>query len=240
MKKDYAKKILNQTKEQYNLIAQHFSSAREKPWKEFYFLFDQFLSPGDKILDIGCGNGRFFELCQGQVSYFGIDNSEELIKIAQIRYPKGKYPEANFQLADALQLPFSDNYFDKVYSLAVLQHIPSQEFRQQFLKEVRRVLRPRGLLFLTVWNLWRWSNVKTLIKYTILKLLGLSKLDFQDFFLTTKKENSLFKNFYYHAFTKKELRRIVEMAGFKINDSGLIVMSSKKPHSNFYLVASKL
>jgi len=232
MDKDYAKYLLNKTTQDYNLIAKHFSGAREKPWQEFSFLFTDFLSSGEKVLDIGCGNGRFFELCKGKASYFGIDSSKELIKIA-----KNRYSEANFQVADALNLPFSDNYFDKVYSIAVLQHIPSQEFREQFLKEAKRVLRPDGLLFLTVWNLWKWKNIELLIKNNILKLFGKSKLDFKDFFLPVKR-HSLFKNFYYHAFTKKELEKLVKKAGFQIEKSGLITMSfGKKTQSNFYIIA---
>jgi ubiquinone/menaquinone biosynthesis C-methylase UbiE len=233
MDKNYAKDLLNKTTHDYNLIAKQFSEAREDPWKEFSFLFKDFLSSRERVLDIGCGNGRFFELCKGKVSYFGIDSSEELIKVA-----KKRYPEANFQVADALNIPFPAHYFDKVYSIAVLQHIPGQEFREQFLKEAKRVLRPGGFLLLTVWNLWRWNNIKLLIKNTILKLFGVSKLDFKDFFLPATRQ-SLFKNFYYHAFTKRELEGLVRKIGFKIEKSGLIIMSSgKKPHSNFYIVLS--
>jgi len=225
--------LLSKTTCSYNFIAEKFSSAREVVWPEFSFLFTDFLVPGDKILDIGCGNGRFFELCNNKISYFGIDSSEELIKIA-----KNRYAEANFQVADALKLPFSDNYFDKVYSIAVFQHIPSKEFRQQFLNEVKRVLKPGGFLFLTVWNLWNWNNIKTLTKNSILKVFGLSKLDFKDFFLSNK--NSFFNDFYYHAFTKKELENLIKKVSFRVEKSGLIIRSSsKKRHSNFYIIAQK-
>ncbi len=208
--------------------------AREKPWAEFHFLFANFLSPGQKVLDIGCGNGRFFNFVKGKASYFGIDSSIELIKIA-----KNKYPEATFQVANGLALPFPDNYFDKVYCLAVFQHIPSQKLREQFLKEAKRVLKPKGLLFLTVWNLWRWPNIGVLIKNTVLRVFKISKLDFKDFFLPATRR-SFFKNFYYHAFTKKELKVLTEKIGFKTEKAGLIIMSAgKKPHSNFYLITRK-
>lgn len=234
MDKNYAKNLLNKTTYDYNFIAEQFSSAREIIWPEFSFLFTDFLVPGDKILDIGCGNGRFSELCKEKAFYFGIDNSEELIKIA-----KNRYPEANFQKADALRLPFFDNSFNKVYSIAVFQHIPSKEFRQQFLNEAKRVLKPGGFLFLTAWNLWRWNNIKILIKNSILKVFGLSKLDFKDFFLSS--QGSLFKDFYYHAFTKKELEGLIRRSGFKVEKSGLITRSSgKKRHSNFYIIAQKI
>lgn len=235
MDKDYAKHLLNKTTQDYNLIAKDFSNARDKPWQEFQFLFNDYLSPGEKVLDLGCGNGRFYEAMKDKkIEYIGIDSSEELIELAKIRHP-----EANFQTANALSLPFSNNYFDKVYSVALLHHIPSQKFREQFLNETKRVLKPDGFLFLTVWNLWRRNNICPLVKNSILKLFGKSKLDFRDFFLPIKK-HSLFKNFYYHAFTRKELEKLVKKTGFQIKKSGLITMSfGKKPHSNFYIIAKK-
>ena len=233
MNEKYARYLLQKTTQDYNLIAEHFSRAREKIWEEMRFLFDDYLIPGEKVLDLGCGNGRFYQAMKDKkVDYFGVDSSEKLIEIA-----KNKHPGVRFQVADALNLPFPNNYFDKVYSIAVLQHIPSQEFRLQFLKEIKRVLKPKRLLILTVWNLWRKPYIKILIKNALLKPCGKSKLDFKDFFLPKK---SLFQNFYYHCFTERELEKLVEKAGFQLRKSELIVMSTgHKPHSNFYIIAEK-
>jgi ubiquinone/menaquinone biosynthesis C-methylase UbiE len=235
MDKDYAQYLLKKTTQDYNLIADDFSRAREHIWEEMRFLFDDFLIPGERVLDLGCGNGRFYQVMKDKnIDYTGVDISEKLIEIAKKRFPKAK-----FQVTDALNLPFPDNYFDKVYSVAVLQHIPSQEFRLQFLKEAKRVLRPKGILILTVWNLWRKAHIKRMAKNAVLKIIGKSKLDFKDFFLTSAK-HSLFKGFYYHCFTPKELEKLVKKAGFKIKKSELIVMSTgRKPHSNYYIVAEK-
>ena len=159
MNRDYAQYLLKKTTQDYNLIAERFARAREKPWSEFQFLFDDYLISGERVLDVGCGNGRFYQAMEDKkVDYFGVDSSEKLIKIA-----KKKYPQARFQVAEALNLPFPQNFFDKVYSIAVLQHIPSQEFRLQFLGEARRVLKPNRLLILTAWNLWRGSYVKKIL-----------------------------------------------------------------------------
>ena len=182
MEKEYAKYLLNKTKEDYNSIAEDFSSKRGKMWQELEFLKD-YVSSGDKILDLGCGNGRLSELLQEKnTEYFGVDNSEELIKIAKKRYPYG-----NFKIADALGLPFPINLFDKVISIAVLHHIPSEELRLQFIKEAKRVLKPKGIFITTAWDLLqRKISWGLLFKYTLLKLIGKSKLDFGDIFVPWK------------------------------------------------------
>lgn len=227
---DYAKQILEKTRKDYNLIAQEFSRTRGQVWEEMKFLFDDFLVPGERVLDLGCGNGRWFPLFEEkEIDYFGIDSSEKLIEIAEKRYS-----QARFYVADALNLPFSDNFFDKVYSIAVLHQIPSKDFRLQFLQEVKKVLVPGGIFILTVWKLHQKKDISLLFKYTILKLIGKSKLDFKDIFEPWGKRLQR----YYHCFSKEELRNLVEKAGFKIQESG-IVKNKRGNRQNIYLVAQK-
>jgi len=181
-------------------------------------------------LDLGCGNGRYFSLCRlKDIEYFGIDNAENLIKEA-----KKNYPQAKFQVADALKIPFPDNYFDKVYSIAVFHQIPSKNYRLQFLKEIKRVLKKRGWAILTVWKFYRLKDWFLLIKYTILKLLGKSKLDFKDFFEPWGRKTKR----YYHWFSKRELIKLVKGAGFIIKDIG-IVKNKRKNRRNIYLIIQK-
>lgn len=228
MDKKYAEYLLRKTKQDYNLIAEDFSSKRRKMWAEFDFL-KNYVSAGEKLLDIGCGNGRLIELFQDKdIEYFGLDNSENLIRIA-----KKKYPEYTFQVADALNLPFPDNYFDKVYSIAVLHHIPSKGLRMQFLKEAKRVLKANGFLVLTVWKLNNFKVIYRRIKFTILKLLGLSKLDFGDILEPWGKQTSR----YYHCFTGKELKQLVQKTGFKIKEIKSLKRSAR--HRNLFLIAQK-
>jgi ubiquinone/menaquinone biosynthesis C-methylase UbiE len=230
MDKDYAQYLLKKTTQDYNLIAEEFSSKREKPWPELKFLFNDYLIAGERVLDLGCGNGRFFEFCQDRnIDYIGIDASKELIAIAQKRYPKTK-----FQVADALNLPFPNNYFDKVYNIAVLHQIPSDNLRLQLLREARRVLRPQGLLILTVWRFYRPRQLFLIFKFTILKLLNFSRLDFGDVFVPWDKKTKR----YYHAFFKKELINLVRGADFKVKSAG-VAKNEKGDRQNIYLVAEK-
>jgi tRNA (uracil-5-)-methyltransferase TRM9 len=227
---DYAKYLLEKTRQDYNLIAEDFSSKRIKPWEETKFLFDNYLIPGDKILDLGCGNGRYYLFVKDRgVDYFGIDSSERLIQIAKENYPKGK-----FQVGNALNLPFPNNFFDKVYSIAVLHHIPSKELRFKALNDIKQVLKPGGLLILTVWKFHQLREYYLILKYTLLKLIGKSKLDWGDIFEPWGKKIKR----YYHCFSKKELKNLVKKTGFKIKEIGAI-KNTRGNRQNIYLIAEK-
>jgi len=233
MERSYAEYILKKTKDDYNLIAEDFSRARRFISQDLKTLGEYTLA-GERALDLGCGNGRLFEVLRDKkVDYIGADFSEKLIEIA-----KKRYPEAKFQVTDALNLSFPSNFFDKIYAVSVLQHIPSKEFQLQFLKEAKRVLKPEGLLILRVWDLWRRKKGRKLIfKYTFLKLIGKSKLDFKDIFLPWKdSRGQILIQRYLHCFTKRELEKSVKESGLKIKESW---RWGKDPRSSIYLIAEK-
>jgi len=237
MEKEYAKYLLKKTIQDYNLIAKDFSSTRYSVWPELN-IFGQYLKEGDRILDLGCGNGRLFELFKNKnIDYVGVDNSEKLIEISKKKYPDGK-----FQVADALNLPFLDNYFDKIFSIAVLHHIPSSELRLKFLKEAKRVLRPQGILILTVWNLnplqmiliGEWKRFKDFLRQQILKIVGKAKTDFGDFFVSWAHITPR----YVHCFTIAGLKKMVQKADFEIEDFG-VLKGYRTKENNIFVVAEK-
>jgi len=86
-----------------------------------------------KILDLGSGGRRGLEKF-GKVIYSDI--SLEMLK-------QGKL-SSGVNL-DASSLPFKDESFDVVTSIAMFHHLPTKRDRLNFLKEVRRVLKPRGV-----------------------------------------------------------------------------------------------
>ena len=230
MDEKYARYLLNKTCNDYNLIADDFSRTRRNIWPEIKFLFDDYLTAGEKVLDLGCGNGRFYEFFKDKdINYIGADNSKKLIELA-----KQKYPEADFRTDNALNPSFPNSYFDKVYSIAVLHHIPSKELRVQFLKEAKRVLKKEGKLIITVWKFHNKKERLLLLRYTILKIIGKSKLDFKD--ILEPWSNKTLR--YYHWFSKRELRDLASQAGFKIKKIG-IARNKKGNRQNIYVVAEK-
>jgi len=215
MNNKYAKKILDKTVLDYNSIADKYSRVREKDWKEFGFLFDKYLSSEDKVLDLGCGNGRFYPALK-KADYLGIDVSSKLIEIA-----KSNYPEVKFEVFAIESI--SDKSFDKIYSIAVLHHIPSHKLRLEFLKEIKRALKNNGYLILTVWNLKEKVKKRGFLDWL--------RLDRGDVFLPWYGS----KDTYFHCFNLEELVQLGKEAGFEIIDKGEILVG-ERPYSNFYIV----
>lgn len=246
MKKEYAQYLIEKTIRDYNLIAEDFSSKRKFLSEDIKRLVE-YTKEEEKVLDFGCGNGRLFELFKEKsIEYFGIDVAEKLIEIAKRNYfyfsnnlEKEKLKaKAEFRVVNGLNLPFPSNFFDKVYCLSVLHHIPSKEFRFQTLKEIKRILKPNGVLILRVWDFWKKKEGwKLIVKYGLLKLIGRSKLDFKDIFFPWKEnQKKILVERYFHCFSKRELECLIKEVGFKIKKSW---REGKDPAVNLYLIAEK-
>lgn len=220
---------MEKTKDYFDKNIDSFLGSRNRIWPELDEL-KEYVKDGEKILDLGCGNGRLFELFKNRnVKYIGVDTSVEFIKRAKEKY--GDY----FMVADAFNLPFSGDTFDSIWAIAFFHHIPLKQLRLKILKEIKRVLKKNGRIIMACWNLWQSNYFKLLLKFTSRKLFGLSRLDFKDVLLSPKK---LKIQRYYHAFTKKELKKLFEKAGFRVEELKYLERNGKK--ANILIVGTKL
>lgn len=105
---------------------------------------------GDCILDAGCGRGYYLKFfghaCNLKI--VGVELERPYLTLAK----KNLGESTNTQLINAslYDLPFPDNHFDKVIASEVLEHIPDD---RRALQSVCRVLRPGGLVAITVPNM---------------------------------------------------------------------------------------
>lgn len=106
--------------------------------------------PGEHLLDVGCGSGWFtqkFAAMTG-VSVMGVDIDDEALAFARARDSLSTYIAA-----DACQLPFLDNEFDRAVSITAFGFVDSW---QKALSEIIRVARSRFVIGLLNRNSLLW------------------------------------------------------------------------------------
>jgi ubiquinone/menaquinone biosynthesis C-methylase UbiE len=153
------------------------------------------------LLNLGCAHGPDFLPFKDSFKLYGVDFSDEMLKLAR-RYALKYDFNVELSLADVRQLPYPDNSFDWVISVATYHHIKGKQERLKALNELKRVLKPGGEVFITVWNrcqLGFWFKPKDL------------------YVPWRKKDKMLYR--YYHLFSYAELENLVRKAGFSILES---------------------
>ncbi len=199
-------------KQSYNKIAELFASTRGYIWGDINLLIN-YVKAGDKVLDVGCGNGRLgksLKVKGKSIGYIGIDNSEKLIEQA-----RRAYSDIKFEVADILEFGASNwalESFDVVFMNSVLNHFPKDK-QTQVLRNVKKVLRPDGKLLMVNWNLWNINNLKS-----IWRNIPFVKIIFggERGVVTRWKTTGIDVPLYYYAFTKGEIKRLLKKNGFKI------------------------
>lgn len=111
-------------------------------------LFDSLVTERNKsVLDIGCGIGNYLEeLNKRGHKINGVDIAENMLQTSKERLKK-YYEFPPLCRTDIENLPFSENHFDVVFCVGVLEYLKSDA---KSIEEISRVLKPNGLLFLTL------------------------------------------------------------------------------------------
>ncbi|OJD25773.1 hypothetical protein ACJ73_02860 [Blastomyces percursus] len=202
----------------YQEIADHFSSTRYKPWP----IVERFLKerpPGSIGLDIGCGNGKYLPV-NSDIFIVASDRSEALARIASTHYPHSSI------VADNLNLPHPNGFFDFAISIAVVHHLSTHERRVKAIQCILQTLKPPrsgcegGKALIYVWALEQKNSRR-----------GWDAGDDQDVMVPwvrkekkrgDDKSEASTKTFhrYYHLYESQELERDIAAAGGQILDHG--------------------
>ncbi|MFA4887696.1 MAG: class I SAM-dependent methyltransferase [Candidatus Nanoarchaeia archaeon] len=126
----------------------YFKAAYERPVK---LILPEF-TKSDTVLDVGCGDGKLTSLIAPNVKkVIGVDHQEYPLKFARLIFERLGLDNVTFKVGDITKLSFPNNTFDKVTCFDVIEHIP-QDMAEQGIKELLRVLKPGGRLYLTTPN----------------------------------------------------------------------------------------
>jgi len=128
--------------------------------RDRYAIVERLTDPGERILDIGCGEGYMLRKLSGKFKeLYGLDISPSRLQEAEAKmkefYPsegsKFRFIEGN---ADD-PLPFQDNFFDAIICMAVMEHVYDVF---SLVKEMYRVLKPGGYVVVEVPNIAYFKN----------------------------------------------------------------------------------
>ena len=193
--------------EQWNRIFKEQGKVFLNPQKDIPRIVKLFKKKSVKrILDLGCGSGRHtVYLAKHGFEVYGIDIAPKGIKITRSWLKKEKL-KANLKVGNIYKkLPYSDNFFDALVSTQTLHHNRIGNVRK-LIREIERVIRPKGLIFITV---SKWGSIKDIPKEKLWKIKFIAP---RTYIPLSHDEKGLL----HYLFNKKLLRK--EFKNFKIHN----------------------
>lgn len=175
-------------------------------------MLEGLISPSCRVLDLGCGNGRFLLPLSRKYESVGIDVSATAVHRARSYISKNNNKDdaqAECLVSSITSLPFSDNSFDAIMCLGVVQHLMEEE-RQLAISEIRRVMKRGAILVIEVFGTedMRYGGYE-IEKHTFRRKSGII----------------------YHYFTKEELSSLLcEFEIIEMKDIISEKIFSGKPH----------
>jgi len=208
--------------EEKGYIKKHFDGMAAGQWQAYYdkeklyasynFLTRKEAVPKllrgiifDNILDVGCGSGEYLDIAKiYKCQYFGIDFSEKMVAAAIEKSHRAGLTNIHLCCANAENLPYRNRCFDVVLGIGLIEYFNNPTL---MLEELRRVLKPRGILIMQSYR-ENFYDLHSKATYTLYQ-----RLFKKDAGVSKKQEDILHKRY-----SKNDLDKILGNHGFTILD----------------------
>lgn len=178
-------------------VDQYIAMSRDLDGGEHIEKLKEYLKAGSRILEIGTGPGRDYELLIKDYETVGSDLSEEFITRLQANHPKGDFVKLDASLLE------TDSTFDAIYSNKVLHHLTDEELYVSIARQ-GAILHPEGLV---CHSFWKGNGIE----------------NFDDMFVNNHTEEGL-RSFFASAF---EILHLSHYKEFEDNDSLFLIARKK-------------
>jgi len=230
MKHIIVEKLLDINYKFYHDFGDAFAATRRRIQPGIRRVLSEIPRDGD-WLDLGCGSGALgVEWASSGMSgsYLGLDFREPLLKEARSVTEKmsNENLSIRYGMADLMDpdwdKPFSDDSFDGICAFASIHHIPGAVHHQRILHAISRIIKPGGLLVISVWQFQNSSKLMNRVLPWETVDIQLSELEPGDtlldwrYSLPGQAEQTGLR--YVHLFTSAELHRLTEEANFQIEE----------------------
>jgi len=164
------KQIIKLNEKFYQLVSKDFSKTRQRPWKGWdrvgeiiaEVFADEIKSGKDlSVLDLGCGNGRFYDFIKKQIpiiKYTGVDTNNDLLNEARQNYTLGD-DSVLFNNSDIFNnLKEIKDKYNVVVAFGITHHVPVSIFRKDWFGSLIELMSNKSLLILTFWDFEKESG----------------------------------------------------------------------------------
>lgn len=236
----------------YLKFGESFDLSRSQPWEGWTQLMP-YLQPllnrdSIKILDLGCGNGRFFSFLSdvlhkqnssARIIYHGTDSNSFLLSEAEKKLHSVEHKLICHDLVTELSSgtfsqSFSGETYDLIVIFGVLHHIPSAWLRSQLLDTLHTLLNPDGRVCLSLWQFAQFMNEHTKQCQPESVQIQKAELELGDYLLGWHSQLDTPR--YCHSFETSEALALIANSGWNV--TAHYTADGKQNSANLYLVLS--
>ncbi len=221
--------------ETYDAIVPGYARSRRRPFK---IISKIPLEEQRLICDLGCGHGiNATFIAEKGCEVVCIDLSTRMLSATRRRsIRRGVYTRVNVIQADMEHPPLRENSLNAAIIIASLHHLPVENAITT-LRELGRSLKSRGLVLIVVWAAPQFRFLKAITINILKKILG--RVDnVCDVHVSWRSKGRVYAR-YYHLYTLRSLRDIIEKAGYSIRQIGGLKITSRILYDNYFALAEK-